>query len=76
MQHLSPRLSALARRLREHAPVLAAQILESLANYSPRYGGTMGLGMVCNFCNVNREVPPEERCSVVGLKTNKKSKDS
>jgi hypothetical protein len=36
----------------------------------------MGLGMVCNFCKVNREVPPEERCSVVGLKTNKKSKDS
>jgi len=36
----------------------------------------MVLGMICNFCNVDHEVPPEERCSVVELKTNKKSKDS
>jgi hypothetical protein len=76
VQHLSPRLSAPARMLREHVPVLAAQIVESLANYSPRYGGTMVLGADCNLCNVDREVPPEERCSVVELKTDKKSNDS
>jgi hypothetical protein len=75
VQHLSLRLTAPAGILCEHAPVLAAQIYESLANRWSRYGRMMALGAICNLCNVERWTPPDERCSAVELMTDKKSKD-
>lgn len=46
VQHLSLRLTAPAGMLREHAPVLAAQIYESLANSWSRYGRSMVSGAI------------------------------
>jgi len=53
VQHLSLHLTAPAGMLREHAPVLAAQIYESLANRWSRYGRSMVSGAICNFCKIS-----------------------